>query len=308
MTMLHYAFRDHAIWQEPLRREIPDLDFRDWKAIEDKASVTFALCWKPPPGLLLQYPNLRAVSSMGAGVEHLLGPDQVPAHVPIVRVVDDTMTAEMSEYIVLHVLRQHRQQPLFAERQREGKWDWRFNRATSEVTVGILGLGELGQDAAAKLGPIGFKVRGWSQGRKRIDGVESFAGLAELPAFLSACDFLVCLLPLTAATENILNAKLFAQLPAGAHLVNVARGAHMVEADLVTALDAGQLASATLDVFREEPLPAGHPFWTHPKITVTPHISAVTRPEHVAPQIAENYRRALAGQPLLNLVDRTRGY
>jgi glyoxylate/hydroxypyruvate reductase A len=169
-------------------------------------------------------------------------------------------------------------------------------------------MGQLGAHAADQLSRLGFQVAGWSRTRKDIAGLDSFAGGEELAAFLKRSDILVCMLPLTPATEGILNSATFAQLPAGAYLVNVARGRHLVEEDLLAALDAGRLSGACLDVFREEPLPESHPFWDHPQIIVTPHVSSLTYPRAVAPQLAENYRRLLGGQPLLNVIDRSRGY
>src|SRR5437764_2176895 len=266
------------------------------------------MVWNPDPGLLSSLPNLKLIVGLGAGVDHILRDPSVPKGVPIVRLVDPYMTDAMSEYVALSVLRLHRQDLDYLAQQRAGIWEEREQKNAAERPVGILGFGTLGQDAGRKLKALGFPVSGWSRTAKVIDGFQTFAGSAGLEVLLAASEILVCLLPLTAETAGILNARNFARLPAGAGLINAGRGGHLVEEDLFPALDSGQLSGAVLDVFREEPLPPDHPFWRHPRIIVTPHVAAATHPPTAAPIILDNIRRFQQGRPLLNRVDPAQGY
>ncbi|HEX8374635.1 MAG TPA: glyoxylate/hydroxypyruvate reductase A, partial [Geminicoccaceae bacterium] len=261
-----------------------------------------------PPGLLAGLPGLRAILSLGAGVEAMLRDLTLPESLPLCRMVDPSLTRAMGEYVLLQVLKYHRQLDLYAEQQRQARWRLRLPLPPERRTVGIMGLGTLGAEAAGLLARHGFRVKGWSRGAKRLDGVECHAGGAGLGAFLADLDVLVCLLPLTPETEDVLDAGLFARLQRGARLINVARGRHLVEQDLLDALDTGQLAHATLDVVREEPLPRDHPFWRHPRIDLTPHVAAYVLPETGADLVIENLRRLEAGEPLLHVVDRDKGY
>ena len=278
----------------------------------DPDEVRYAATWIPQPGALAAFRNLRAIFNLGAGVDALLGDASLP-QVPIVRVAVDDLTGRMTEYIVLHVLAHHRR--LFALREDQARklWRPRTQPAATAVTVGILGMGTLGQDAAAVLRRIGFRVVGWSRSTKAVDGVECFSGPAQLPAFLRRTHILVCLLPLTPETRHILNRALFEQLgrdsPLGAPvLVNAGRGGLQVEADIVGCLDDGTLGAATLDVFEREPLPPESPLWSHPKVIVTPHNAADTDPDAISVYVAEQITRLEAGLPLQNVVDRARGY
>ena len=251
---------------------------------------------------------MKLIVGLGAGVDHLLGDPLLPREVPIVRLVDPYMTDAMSEYVALSVLRLHRQDLDYLTQQRARVWQEREQKNAVERTVGILGFGTLGQDAGRKLKALGFDVAGWSRATKEIAGFASYAGPAGLDSLLARSEILVCLLPLTAETTGILNEAAFARLPRGAGLVNAGRGGHLVEADLIPALDSGQLSGAVLDVVGEEPLPAGHPFWRHPRIILTPHVAAETHPPTAAPIIREAIRRCEAGLPVENQVDLTRGY
>jgi glyoxylate/hydroxypyruvate reductase A len=232
----------------------------------------------------------------------------LPHSIPIVRLVDPYLADAMSEYVVLQVLRLHRQDLDYAAQQQVGIWRELDQKNAGERPVGILGFGEIGQNAGRKLKGLGFEVGLWSRREKTVEGLGGYAGSAGLPALLGRSEILVCLLPLTAETEGILNASTFALLPKGAGLINAARGGHLVEEHLVPALDSGQLSAAALDVFREEPLPAAHPFWRHPRILITPHIAGITNPKTAAPIILDNIRRFEAGRPLLNRVDPAQGY
>jgi glyoxylate/hydroxypyruvate reductase A len=297
-----------ARWRPLLAELMPEHEFRFWPEIGDPAGIEYAMVWQPPPGLLASLPNLKLICGLGAGIDHLLRDPELPRQVPIMRLVDPYMTDAMSEYVVLSVLRLHRQDLDYLTQQRGRIWEERDQKNACERPVGILGFGTLGQAAGRKLQALGFPVAGWSRSATEIAGFKTYAGADGLAAIAAESEILVCLLPLTAATEGILDASLFARLPRGAGLVNAGRGGHLVEADLIPALDDGQLSGAVLDVFRDEPLSPGHPFWTHPRIIVTPHIAAETHPPTAAAIIGDAIRRFAAGEPILNLVDLANGY
>lgn len=308
MVLLFYSRDDDpSAWRRELQRRLPGLEVRVWPELGDLAAIDAALVWRPPSGLLRSLPNLKAVLSLAAGVDSLLADPSLP-EVPLCRLVDPSLTRTMSEFVLLQVLKYHRALDRYACQQRVGLWRLELPSPPSSTRIGIMGLGELGGDAARVLVRHGFAVRGWSRSAKTIEGVVGFAGEAGLAPFLAETDILVCLLPLTEATRGILNDRLFERLPEGARLINVARGAHLVEADLLAALDRGHLAHASLDVFGEEPLPVEHPFWRHPRIDMTPHAASYGLPESAADAVAENLRRLDAGQPLLHVVERARGY
>jgi len=309
MALLFRSTVDSAArWRAQLTRLTQELEVRVWPEIGNPAEIDYALVWRPEPGFLASLPNLKLILSLGAGVDHLLDDPQLPRHLPIVRLVDPHMTDAMSEYVVLQVLRLHRRDLDYCAQQEAGLWHEFDQQNAVDRRVGILGLGELGQDAAKKLKALGFDVAGWSRGERTIAGVRCHAGAPGLPPLLGRSEILVCLLPLTAETEGILNGRTLAQLPKGAALVNAARGAHLVEEDLLAALASGQISAAVLDVFRQEPLPADHPFWHHPRIVMTPHVAAFTNPATAAPIILDNIRRFEEGRPLLNRIDPARGY
>jgi glyoxylate/hydroxypyruvate reductase A len=263
--------------------------------------------------VLADLPHLRAIFSLGAGVDHLFEDPELP-EVPIVRVVDPDLTARMSEWVVLHALMHLRQLRRYERQQRERIWDDDDDQpAAGQVRVGIMGLGELGRDAARKLEVIGFDVAGWSASAKSEPGIACFHGPDGLDAMLARADILVCLLPLTEATRGILDLRLFAKLARdgrlrGPVLLNAGRGALQVEADILAALDAGVLKGASLDVFATEPLPRESRLWTHPAVFVSPHNAAISTPDAVARSIAEQIEAFERGEPLRNLVDRKRGY
>ncbi len=301
------AIDDPVAWRRELARRLPDLDFRVWPEVGDPADIEVALVWRPPPGLLAGLPNLRLIQALSAGIEALLADPTLP-DVPLCRMVDESLTVTMREFVAATVLFFHRGLDRYARRQRQVRWRLEPPRPAAATRVGIMGLGVLGGDVARTLAGLGFRVRGWSRRGKTIPGVETFAGPDALADFAAAVDVLVCLLPLTPATEGILDSRLFAALPRGAVVINVGRGRHLVERDLLDALDRGHLRAAWLDVFAEEPLPDDHPFWRHPRIHVTPHAAAWTHPETAAEVVVENLRRLRAGEPLRHRVDRARGY
>jgi glyoxylate/hydroxypyruvate reductase A len=295
-------------WQPLLAALLPEHEIRVWPDIGDPGAIEYALVWQPEPGLLASLPALKMIFGLGAGIDHLLRDPDLPRQVPIVRLVDPYMTDAMSEYVALSVLRLHRQDLDYLAQQRAARWEERDQKNAAERPVGIVGFGTLGQDAGRKLTALGFPVAGWSRGARDVAGFATFAGPGGLDALLRRSEILVCLLPLTAETAGILDAALFARLPRGASLVNVGRGGHLVEADLLAALDSGQLSGAVLDVFRDEPLPADHPLWSHPRIIVTPHVAAETNPPTAAAIIRDAIRRCAAGLPVPNTVDLARGY
>lgn len=293
-------------WIDAINTVDPTIVVKPAVDVKEPDSIKVAAVWRYQHGELLKYRHLRAILSLGAGVEHILSDQQLPTNTPIARVVDPYLTRDMTQFVVLATLNHLRFFDLYHQRQLQKHWEKTL--PGDESTVGVMGLGQLGCDAALKLQALGLRVRGWSRSEKQIPGIACFNGEDQLPEFLSACQVLICLLPLTSQTENKLNADLFAKLPKGAYVINVARGPHLVDDDLLAALDSGHLSGACLDVFREEPLPTDHPFWTHSKIRITPHIASVTNPRSVAKLVVENYHRAMASKPLLNQVDMGKGY
>ncbi|GLR87536.1 2-hydroxyacid dehydrogenase [Bradyrhizobium iriomotense] len=278
----------------------------------DPAEVHYAAVWKPVPGDLKAFPNLRAIFNLGAGVDALMADESLP-DVPLVRVAVPDLTGRMTEYVVLHVLMHHRQELYLRQSQREKTWEPKYQWPASAVTVGIMGLGTLGADAADVLRRFGFRVVGWSRSPRSVDGVESFHGAGQMDAFLRATDILVSLLPLTPQTHGILNREVFAKLnrnsPLGAPvLINAGRGGLQNEDDILACLDDGTLGAASLDVFVEEPLPAASRLWSHPKVIVTPHNAADTDADAISAYVAEQIARFEAGAALENVVDRARGY
>ncbi|HEY5083262.1 MAG TPA: glyoxylate/hydroxypyruvate reductase A, partial [Rhizomicrobium sp.] len=233
----------------------------------------------------------------------------LPKNLPLVRFVDPTLMHEMAQFVTMHVLIAHRGQRFFDTMQRQSKWQQRMlTKPSRDTRIGILGLGDIGATVAASLQGFDFQLLGWSRSRKSVSGVKSFAGKEELPQFLAQCDYCVCVLPLTDDTRGIMNADFFAKLPKDAFVINVARGGHLIEEDLIAALDSGHLSGAVLDVFQTEPLPADNPIWRHPKITATPHIAGITDPRMALAYVADCVARCEEGRPLENIVDLGKGY
>lgn len=307
-VILFHSEASDPRWPDAIQRALPDFEVRrslDGVAPEDVAA---AVVWKHPPGMLEPLTRLKLIQVLGAGVDHFLADTRLPEGVPIARLVDPGLTARMSEYVLLHALALHRRLPESARAQREGRWLFIHPQPPQASRVGLLGLGQLGGACAATLSAFGFEVAGWSRSPRPGLPFETYAGQGELPAFLRRCDILVLLLPLTAQTRDLVDARFLAEVRPGAALINVGRGALVDDAALVAALDTGRLRHAVLDVFRQEPPPPGHPFWTHPAITMTPHNSSATNPDTATEQVTRNIRRAVSGEAPLNLVDPRAGY
>jgi len=297
--------RDPQEWIEVIKKEKPDLDIQVYPNINNPEKVEAVMVWQHPSGILSEFPNLKLVSSMGAGVDHILTDKEIPSEVPIVRIVDEKLTWSMTNYVVMGVLNFHRQIRRYQKDQDEKVWD--MSNPEIPVTIGVMGVGALGGDVVDKLRSMDFEVLGYGFSEKT--GLDySYFSKDRLEEFLNEINVLICLLPLTEDTEDILNKELFEKCNPGTYIINVARGKHLVDEDLIEALDSGHLSGALLDVYRVEPLPKDHPFWAHEKIQFTPHIASVTNPQAAAPQVLENLDRLKEGKELLNLVDREKGY
>jgi glyoxylate/hydroxypyruvate reductase A len=299
---------DPARWLEALRAALPEERFLVWPELGDPGAIEVALVARPPAGALAQLPKLKLIQSLWMGVDGLLADPTLPRHVPLARLVDPGMVAAMGETALAHVLDWHRHLYRYRAQQDQGVWRPLPQFMAADRTVGILGLGELGRHVATRLQQFGFRVSGWSRRQREVQGMDCFSGPHGLDALLAKSGALVCLLPLTAATRGILDARSLARLPEGACVINLARGAHVVDRDLLAALDSGRLAHAYLDVFHVEPLPAGHPYWSHPRVTVTPHVAALTEPRTALARLVENLARVRRGEPPLDVVDPAAGY
>ncbi|GAB3202448.1 glyoxylate/hydroxypyruvate reductase A [Pontibacter aydingkolensis] len=300
--------RDVSPWIDAIQSERPDLEVRVYPDTAPKEDITFAISWNHPLGVFKEFPNLKCIASMGAGVDHILKDPELPENVVITRVTDEHLTNDMATFTTAVVLNYMRGLSAYKAAENESHWQPKPYLRQRDFTVGVMGMGVLGAEAAMQLKKLGFSVQGWAKSHKNIEAIPVYAGADELDYFLATSHVLICLLPLTPETANILNKTTFEKLPEGAYVINVARGEHLVEEDLLEMLDKGQLAGASLDVFRTEPLPKEHPFWEHPKIDVTPHIASVTNPASAAKQILQNYDRLTMGEPLINIVSRTKGY
>ena len=299
---------DGQLWKKAFEAALGPIDFRTLDNLGDKAGIEVVLAWKPPAGLIASFPNLKLIVSLGMGVDHLLADDRLPAGVPITRIMDDGLVGQMSEYALYWALRHHRDIDKYAASQRAKQWKVEDFVDTLHRRIGILGLGTIGQDTAKKFAALGFPTAGWSRTKKSLPGIETFHGPDGLARVLAQSDILVNVLPLTRDTKGLLDAKLFAALPKGAYLINMARGGHVVDEALLAALDSGHLSGAALDVFNQEPLPAEHRYWTHPKVQVTPHVAGATNPRTASPGVIENIRNIRAGKPLINTVNPKSGY
>lgn len=309
MNIIYYAAgADPDIWLQAFHKVLPQATIRQWQD-GDTAPADYALVWKPPAAMLRGRTELKAIFNLGAGVDAILQlGDALPAGVPLIRVDDAGMGVQMAEYVSHAVLRHFRRFDEYDVQQNSTQWQALAQRAKADFSIGILGLGVLGNCIIDGLRSFGFPLLGWSRSAKQIVGVECFAGTEGLDDFLRATKVLVVILPLTKETENLLNTEQLAKLKQGAYVINVARGAHIVDEDLLDLIQQGHIAGATLDVFRTEPLPPAHPFWQEKRIHITPHISALTVREESAKQIADKIAVLERGETVVGVVDQTKGY
>jgi glyoxylate/hydroxypyruvate reductase len=308
MTFLYKANATRGTeWARYFAARAPNLPFRLWPDFGDPAQVRYLAAWMPPDDIATTFPNLELVFSVGAGVDQF-DVSRLPPHVPLIRMLEPGIAEGMVEYVTMAVLALHRDLVHFIAQQREQTWREIQITPAAKRRVGVMGLGLLGQAVLERLKAFGFPLAGWNRSPRAIKDVSCYAGGQALSEFLARTDVLVCLLPLTDETRGILNTSLFEALPRGARLVNVGRGGHLVERDLIEALDHGTLSAAVLDVAEHEPLPAGHPFWSHPRILLTPHIASMTTPEAAVDFVLETIARHRRGEALPGRVDLERGY
>jgi glyoxylate/hydroxypyruvate reductase len=294
-------------WARFFAQRAPDVPFRLWPDIGDPADVRYLVAWVPPDDIATTFPNVELVFSVGAGVDQF-DASKIPPHIPLVRMLEPGIAETMVEYVTMAVLALHRDLLDFIAQQKEQVWREIRITPARRRRVGVMGLGRLGQAVLERLKTFDFPLLGWNRSPREIEGVTCYAGADALPDFLAQADILVCLLPLTDETRGILNADMFARLPRGASLVNVGRGSHLVETDFLAALDSGALSGAVLDVTEPEPLPAGHPFWSHPRILLTPHNASMTSPDTAVDFVLDVIERHRRGEDLPGRVDRSRGY
>ncbi|MGF6934952.1 glyoxylate/hydroxypyruvate reductase A [Paraburkholderia sp. UCT70] len=307
MTVLYKADPVRgALWAERFAQLAPDVPFRVWPDIGDPTAVRYLVAWQPGD-LAVTLPNLEVVFSVGAGVDQL-DLSQIPAHLPVVRMLEPGIVEGMVEYVTEAVLAIHRDLFDYGLQQRARVWQPMPLRAAASRRIGVLGLGMLGRAVLERLRLFGFACAGWSRSKHELEGIDCYAGEAGLDELLARADILICLLPLTDATRGLLCGRVFDMLPRGASLVHVGRGPQLVSADLLDALQRGQIHSAVLDVTDPEPLPADHPLWAQPRVRITPHIASATRPEPAVDAVLENLRRYRSGERMNGLIDRTRGY
>lgn len=292
---------------EQIRKLNPNLTIEDWPNVKDPNAIDCAIAWMPDNGVFSNFPHLKSIFSLGAGVDHILKDPNLPAQASLTRIIDPGMATQMAQYVTAAVLNVLLKTPYFAELQRKKEWNRMAMLARPPKKVGIMGLGQLGAKVATCIKNMDIQTLGWSTSQKHIDGVECYAS-NHFDTFIQQCDILVSLLPLTKDTKHLLNTDTLNKLPDGAHVINVSRGDIVVETDLIKSLDSGKLSGATLDVFSTEPLPANNPLWQHPKVTVTPHVSAITNPTTVCHQLVDNYHALQNNLPLIGLVDTHRGY
>lgn len=308
MSLLLVAqHREMKPFRDAILTKDPNMDVEIWPDVKHPKRIQFAVAWNQPKNIFGKFENLRVISSLGAGVDHLFSDPSIPGTCRIVRVVAPSLSHQMSDYVLTSVLNLFRKSEEYFQQQKKGEWKSLTAFTKEDLSTGIMGLGALGMETARRLKINGFNVFGWSKSKKMLKDIHTFSG-KEFDTFLSETNILICLLPLTPETVGILDLKLFKKLKQPAYLINVARGEHLVDEDLIYALDKGLMRRAVLDVFSQEPLPESHPFWNRDKITITPHIASITYPDEVADLLVENYKRLLSGMKLLFEVDRVKGY
>jgi glyoxylate/hydroxypyruvate reductase A len=306
--LLHRADGVTEPWLRGFAAALPAAEVIIWQEGATIAPCDYAVCWAPPQAMLEHLTHVKAIFVTGAGVDGIMKFEAALPQVPIIRLGDAGMAVQMAEYVAYAVLRYFRRFDEYEAQARRGHWQQLPQHQKYDFSIGLMGTGVLGKRVLEALSGFGFPLRGWSRNHKHIDGMQSFAGMGQLDDFLSGTRVLVCMLPLTADTASLLDRRRLSLLPAGAYLINVARGAHVVDTDLLALIRQGHLAGATLDVFRTEPLPPPHPFWDEPHITITPHVAALTLPDQSARQIADKIGALERGEPVADVVDRRMGY
>jgi glyoxylate/hydroxypyruvate reductase len=295
-------------WAESLKEKLPQAVISIYPEVENPASVTFAICWKADKNVLLNFPNLAVIQSVGASIDHIVRSQTVHKNQIITRIVDENLSNDMWEFLLAAVMSNLKNLDNYSRKKEEKKWEPTQYATIKNTTISILGLGQIGSLVAKNFAALGFQVHGWSTSEKNIENVTCYAGQNELEVFLKNTDFLIHILPLTTETERFLDKNVLKQIKKGGFLINVGRGEHLVEQDLIDLLDENYLSGALLDVFRVEPLPQDHAFWTHPKIQITPHIASLTHVESATTQIAENYKNYTSGKALRHIVSVEKGY
>jgi glyoxylate/hydroxypyruvate reductase A len=295
-------------WEIALKKHLKDTLIEVYPNISNPVEVDFVLCWKANQGVLREFKNLQVIHSVGAAVDHITKFQEINANQKICRIVDKQLSSDMFEFVLATIMAQLKNFSSYQQNQIRKIWSPMVYQNINEVVIGVLGLGEIGKVVAQKLTAVGFKVKGWSNSKKQIEKVRSYAGSKEFSDFLSETDFLINLLPMTSGTENLLNKANLKKLNKGAFLINTGRGEHLVEQDLIDLLNEDHLSGALLDVFRIEPLPQEHPFWTHPKIQITPHVASVTNIDSAVLLVVENYRNYLDGLELKQVIDLGKEY
>jgi glyoxylate/hydroxypyruvate reductase A len=306
LCWLHTVYGDKLI--NGIRAGLPDEDIREHPNVGNPEDIDVCIVFRMPPGYLKAFRNLKMISTTGAGVDHYLLDPDLPRNIPMVRVIDRDFGARMADYVLTWIMFHHREVAHFQAAQQRQEWAYKPIRSASDIRVGVMGLGQMGSLTARRLVHLGYKVNGWARSPHQVEGVQCFAGLDGFGKFLSDIEILVNLLPLTKETRGILSKSTYDRMPKGGVMITSGRGGHLNEADTLAALDSGQLRAATIDAFPVEPLPKGHPFWTHPKVNVTPHCSSTPSPETIVNAFVENVRRFRSGRPLQNVVDFARGY
>lgn len=303
-----FNHKDPEIWRKELQKKLKNTRVEIYPDIKDKGAVDFILCWKPAFGVISQFPNLKVIQSVGASAEHIINSQNLEASIILTRIVDDRLTVDMFQFVLTVILFKIKNIDQYIVNQNNQLWNPIKYQTIENTVVTVLGLGQIGKHVAGKLADLNFKVKGWSNSKKEINGVDCFHGEREFADALQNSDFLINLLPLTPDTRNILNFKSLSLLRKNGTLINVGRGEHLVEEDLIKLLDSEHLSGAVLDVFREEPLPNDHPFWNNPRITITPHVASLTNVGTAADVVAENYNRLLNNRDLLYTVSHHQGY
>jgi len=306
--LIIFENKDSGPWEKILKEKLPNTLIEVYPNVKDSSTVNFVICWKPKNNVLSKFPNVKVIQSVGASIDHITNSQKISNSTIISRIVDKQLSIDMWEFLVAVVLSEIKNLPDYANQQKLKIWKQHQYQSIKNTTIAVMGLGKIGGLVAENFANLGFKVKGWSSSKKEISNVHSFSGEHEFDDFLENSNFLINLLPLTKQTEGILNEKILQKLTTGTFLINVGRGEHLIDKDLIKLLDSSHLSGALLDVFHEEPLPKNHPFWTHPKIKITPHIASLTNVESVINQVIENYQRFINNQELLHTVSIQKGY